>query len=104
MQLILKVEKFIKRMQWKALASLGKIENEREQTYGFPTQKCPQTVDDLTNFEQHPYIMIKNIEFKFVSNNFQRQLTDCIKAINSSDNVFVSADKSRNIYKKVTAY
>ena len=43
--------------------------------------------------------MIKNIEFKFVNNNFQRQLTDDIKAINSSDKVFVSADKSRNIYK-----
>ena len=43
--------------------------------------------------------MIKNIEFKFVSNNFQRQLTDDIKAINNSDKVFVSADKSRNIYK-----
>ena len=43
--------------------------------------------------------MIKNIEFKFVSNNFQRQLTDDIKAINNSDKVFVSTDKSRNIYK-----
>ena len=43
--------------------------------------------------------MIKNIEFKCVSNNFQRQLTDDIKAINNSDKVFVSADKSRNIYK-----
>ena len=43
--------------------------------------------------------MIKNIEFKFVNNNFQRQLTEDIKAINSSDKVFVFADKSPNIYK-----
>ena len=43
--------------------------------------------------------MIKNIEFKSVSNNFRRHLTDDIKAINSSDKVFISADKSRNIYK-----
>ena len=43
--------------------------------------------------------MIKNIEFKSVSNSFQRQLTDDIKAINRSDKAFVSADKSRNIYK-----
>ena len=62
-------------------------------------QQCPQIVDDLANFEQDLYNMIKNIEFKFVSNNFQRQLTDDIKAINNSDKVFVSADKSRNIYK-----
>ena len=43
--------------------------------------------------------MIKNIEFKSVSNIFQRRLTDDITAINSSDKVFVSANKLRNIYK-----
>ena len=43
--------------------------------------------------------MIKNTEFKFVSKNFQRQINDYIKTINSSDKVFVSADKSQNIYK-----
>ena len=43
--------------------------------------------------------MIKNTEFKFVSKNFQRQINDYIKTINISDKVFVSADKSQNIYK-----
>ena len=43
--------------------------------------------------------MIKNTEFKFVSKNFQRQINDYIKTINSSDKVFVYADKSQNIYK-----
>ena len=43
--------------------------------------------------------MIKNTEFKFVSKNFQRQINDYIKTINSGDKVFVSADKSQNIYK-----
>ena len=43
--------------------------------------------------------MIKNTEFKFVSKNFQRQINNYIKTINSSDKVFVSADKSQNIYK-----
>ena len=43
--------------------------------------------------------MIKNIEFKSVSNIFQRRLTDDITAFNSSDKVFVSANKLRNIYK-----
>ena len=50
----------------------------------------------LTNFEQN--IMIKNIEFKFVSNNFQKHLTNNIKAINCSDKVFI--DKSQDIYKR----
>ena len=58
-------------MGWKALAFLGKIENDRKLTYGFPTQKCPPPVRNLTNLEQNLYKMIKNIELKFVSNNFQ---------------------------------
>ena len=67
--------------------------------FNIKIRRYENTIDDLTNFEQHLYIMIKNIEFKSVSNNFRRHLTDDIKAINSSDKVFISADKSRNIYK-----
>ena len=43
--------------------------------------------------------MIKISEFNFLGTNFQRQINDYIKTISSSDKVFVSADKSRNIYK-----
>ena len=39
-------------MLWKALAFLGKTENDQKQTYDFPRQKCSPVVDDLTNFEQ----------------------------------------------------
>lgn len=49
---------------------------------------------------QDLYIMVKNIEFKFVNNIFQRQLTGDIKTSNNTDKVFVSAGKSRNIYKR----
>ena len=33
--LISKVEKFIKRMRWKALQSLGKLESTNKETFGF---------------------------------------------------------------------
>ena len=64
----------------------------------FSNTKVSPTTDDLTHFEEDLDIMIKNIEFKSVSNNFQRQLADDIKAIKNSDKVFVSTDKLRNIY------
>ena len=43
--------------------------------------------------------MIKNLEFKRVYKEFQSNLSNGIRQINESNNLFVSADKSRNIYK-----
>ena len=40
-QLIFKVEQFIKRMRWKALQFLGKLDNTLQENYGFKTRKCP---------------------------------------------------------------
>ena len=44
-------------------------------------------------------LLVKNIEFRNVSNNFQKKLNDDIKRINTTEKVPVKADKSRNIYQ-----
>ena len=43
--------------------------------------------------------MIKNFKFKRVNNKFQSNLGNDIRQIRRSNNLFISADKSRNIYK-----
>ena len=43
--------------------------------------------------------MIKNIQFRHISSTFQEQLKEDIKEIRQSNQLFVSGDKSRNIYK-----
>ena len=43
--------------------------------------------------------MIKNIELKSVNNEFQSNLRNDIRQICRRNNLFISADKSRNIYK-----
>ena len=43
--------------------------------------------------------MTKNLEFKRVNNKFQSNLRNDIRQIRRSNNIFISADKSRNIYK-----
>ena len=50
-------------------------------------------------FENDMMDMIKNLEFKRVNNEFQSNLRNDIRLIRESNNLFVSADKSRNIYK-----
>ena len=43
--------------------------------------------------------MTKNVEFRNINNTFQEKLKNDIKELRESDKVYVSADKSLNIYK-----
>ena len=44
-------------------------------------------------------LMIKNIQFRHINSTSQEQLKKDIQQIRQSNQLFVSADKSRNIYK-----
>jgi hypothetical protein len=98
-QLLSKVEHFTKRMRWKALEFLGKLEPTDKETFGFKSNKCPQPVDQLTAFEADLILMIKNLEFRTFNNTFQQKLNRDIKSIKHSEKLLISADKSTNIYK-----
>ena len=43
-------------------------------------------------------MMIKNIEFRKITDAFQPKLQEDIKVVKQSKNVFISTDKSTNIY------
>ena len=98
-KLISKVESVIKRMRWKTLEFLGKLDSTRQETYGFTSCKCPPTVEELSDFENELLFFVKNIEFRNINNSFQKNLNDDIKRINTPKKVLVKADKSRNIYQ-----
>ena len=61
--------------------------------------KCPSSVKELAPFEIDMMVMIKNLEFKTVTNEFQSNVRNDISQICRSNNLFISANKSRNIYK-----
>ena len=98
-QLISKVENVLKRMRWRALQFLGKLEENNKETYGFKSRICPQSVDELSKFEDDLMLMIKNIDFRNVYSKFQEKLKYDITKIRSSKKVIVPADKTRNLYK-----
>ena len=98
-QLVLKIEHVIKRMRWKALEYLGKLNNSTEESYGFKSRKCPPTVKEMTNFEEDLRLMIKNLKYRNVENEFSKKLAGDIKLIKNSKEMLINADKSRNIYK-----
>ena len=70
-----KVEKFIKRIRWKAMFyeqnnNLDDDEPQRKQNYGFKTLKCPPQHPDLEQFENELLNLIQNISFKPVHDEF----------------------------------
>ena len=79
--LISKTENFIKRIRWKALEFLGKLDSTEKETYGFRSRNCPPIVEEVANFENDLMLMIKNVQFKYIKNNFQTKLKEDISNI-----------------------
>ena len=102
-QLLPKTEKFIIRIRWKALEFLGNLESTEKETYGFKSRNCPPIVEEVANFEHDLMMMIKNIQFKNINNDFQTKLRNNISDIQKCEKILIPADKSRNIYKMETA-
>ena len=97
LKLIMKMENFLKRMRWTALAFLGKLKRSGKGNYGFKTMKCPSSVKELVPFEHDMIDMVKNLGFKRVNNEFQSNLRNDIRQIRRSSNLFIPAEKSMTI-------
>ena len=73
LHLISKTEKFIKRIRWKALEFLGKLDSTEKETYGFRSRNCPPIVKEVANFENDLMMIIKNIQVKYIKERFSNK-------------------------------
>ena len=99
MQLICEVENLVKRMRWKAIEFLGRLDNKVRDNFGFKSGKCLPLVNELSNFESDLLIMIHNIEFQPVKNGFLSKLKEDVKNIKNTKEFLINTDMSSNIYK-----
>ena len=65
------MESAIKYMRWKSLEFFNKLSSGEIETCGFPSNECPSIVDELSGFESDLLMMIKNIEFRKITDMFQ---------------------------------
>ena len=111
-RLIENTDKVIKRMRWRTLFFLQENEcgeegsgtedehkKDGKETFGFKTRNCPPTIEELQEFEEELLQMIENVQFHQTSNDFQKQLKEYIKTVTTSNHLFISADKTRNMYE-----
>ena len=81
-KLIAQMEKIVKNMRWKALFFLkdkdDKYKNmvegvefyEKEETYGFKTERKPISIKEMEFFEKEFYEIAKNITFRETEQNY----------------------------------
>ena len=98
--LIDKTEKVVHRMRWKAhfyLNDNNRLEND--ETFGLPSNKCALPIKEMKEFEDDLVQLISKITFRDVNHPFLDKVDEDIKKVNSSENIFVFADKTTNIYE-----
>ena len=99
-QLTEKIEAVIKRMRWKAIFFDANEETEaKHETYGLKSPKTPPVVKELAAFEDDLWKIVTRLKFRRVNCEFQNKLKEDIKNVKNSNKVYVSADKTSNIYK-----
>ena len=96
-----KSESVINRMRWKAHFFLNSSTDQqsRQPTYGLKSKLNPPHIPELKRFEEDIAEMIENIRFERSTNELIKTLEADKKRISSSKNVFVPADKTRNLYE-----
>ena len=97
--LLLQGESFIKRLRWHYYFVQNPNVKQHKQVYGFNTTKPSPFATELKSFEEEFFSLIKDVRFRPVHNNFQTTLKKDIKKIQDSNQIIVSADKSRNKYE-----
>ena len=100
LQLVEKIEIFIKRMRWKAIMyDTGCKQNRNVDKYGLKTLHSPKQVKELSAFEKDLIAVVKDIKFRNVRSDFQTTLQEDIRLIHNSKKTMTFADKTSNMYQ-----
>ena len=100
LQLVEKIEIFIKRMRWKTIMhDAGCKENRNVEKYGLKTLHSPKQVKELSAFEKELIAVVKNIEFRNARSDFQTTLPEDIRLIHNSKKTMTFTDKTCNMYR-----
>ena len=101
-RLVEMTESVMKRFRWRAFFFLKNEEEggaHDDKKYGFNSRKCPPQIDELKHFEHDVAELIKNVRFRRICDDFQKTLRRDAARIGVSSDIFVRADKTKNLYR-----
>ena len=89
LQLIEKIELFIKKLRWKAIFFINSSKETSESrasgsVYSLKSNKCPPQLKELIPFKDDLVDLVKNFKFRKVRNDFQIKLREDLRKVRSS--------------------
>lgn len=97
--LIGRTEDFIQKLRWRAFFFLNpNLDATQKETFGFKTSKTAPQIKELVPFESDLLTLVSKVKYNKHRTDFQRKLKQDLRKINSSNKVFVPADKTTNLY------
>ena len=100
LKLIDKIGNVIKRMRRKVHFFInGDSTEKKKETHGFKSKQHQSQIKELDMFEKHLFELVKTVKFRNRNDKFQNGIKDDISKIKYSSNVFISADKTTNMYE-----
>ena len=75
------------------------LEEPSKETYGFKSKHHPSQSKYLEAFEKDLFNMANSLKFRWVHNDFQQKMKEDTAEIKSSNDVFIFAEKTNNLYK-----
>ena len=95
-------ETFIQNLRWKVFHLLKSKTSEKKRnvnTFGFKTPNSAPYMPQLESFEADLNHLVSNLEFHDKKSQFQTKLDKDVSKINKSNNLFIKADKTSNVYE-----
>ena len=75
------------------------LKEPSKETYGFKSKHHASQPKYLEAFEKDLLNMANSLKFRHLRNDFQQKMKEDIAQIKSSNDIFISADKTNNLYK-----
>ena len=94
-----KAEQFLQRLRWKVHFFFNPSDKPPKETFGFNTRRNAPQNNTLTNFEHDMTHLISNLEYTDKKTPFQKKIINDAKNIRNSNQIFVTADKTSNVYQ-----
>ena len=97
MELIDSVGTFTSNLRWRAYHFLNPSNKNSKETFGFKTSKVAPVVEELKEFEQEIYDLVKSVKFQQHPNStLQNTMKESIRDMKNSTEMYIAADKTAN--------
>ena len=86
-------------MRWIAHFFLNGQSKYERNNFGLKSKESPPFVKEMKGFEEDLVLMVERLRFREVNDPFLTKIDNDLRKVNPSSNMYIFADKTRNLYE-----